>query len=232
MIRTFLESIYVRSVESYETKSGGPLRVFFISIGDTIGITAVVEAKTNKSTLSGTPLNLDEEDRWEKGIGGGLQFLLTARVFGQLSKGKLQQRTLPPQSRGCARSPCTRPGRQAHPARPRHRTDPCARILRADTPPHPSQPPSLPRPHRPQRHPFPPPNPRRQRLRPKPKQRRLAPRALATPSLDERIAAAEAQLNPARQRTLEYQAQRRAAGLSLKGGPSKGSGTPRRTSGS
>jgi hypothetical protein len=40
-------------------------------------------------------------------------------------------------------------------------------------------------------------------------------------SLDERIAAAEAQLGPARQRTLEYQEHRRAAHESLKGGPIK-----------
>ena len=88
MIRSFLKSIYARSVESYETKSGGPLRVFLISIGDTIGITAVVEAKTNKSALSGTPLNLDEEGRWGKGIGGGFQFLLTVLGVRSAFKGK------------------------------------------------------------------------------------------------------------------------------------------------
>jgi hypothetical protein len=43
----------------------------------------------------------------------------------------------------------------------------------------------------------------------------------ASLSLDQRIAAAEGRLNPARQRTLEYQEQRRAEGKSLKGGPIK-----------
>lgn len=76
MIGSFLKSIYVRSVESYETHSGNPLSVFFIAIGDTLGITAIIEGATNKSVLSGTPLNLGEEGQWEKGIGGGIQFLL------------------------------------------------------------------------------------------------------------------------------------------------------------
>src|SRR5262249_26214126 len=37
--------------------------------------------------------------------------------------------------------------------------------------------------------------------------------------LDRRIANTEAELQPARQRTIDYQAQRKAAGESLKGGP-------------
>jgi hypothetical protein len=44
----------------------------------------------------------------------------------------------------------------------------------------------------------------------------------ATKSLDDRIAEAEAKLNPARQKTVDYQAQRQAQARSLKGGPKKG----------
>jgi hypothetical protein len=78
MIGSFLESIYLRSVESFETGTGNPLTVFFIAIGDTLGITGIIQASTDRSVLSGRSLNLDDTDRWEMGVGGALNFIMTA----------------------------------------------------------------------------------------------------------------------------------------------------------
>jgi len=88
LIGSFFKSIVVRSIESYETDSGNPLSVFFIAIGDTFGITAIIEGSTNESVLSGRPLNLSEEEQWETGVGGGIQFILTILGARSLRSGR------------------------------------------------------------------------------------------------------------------------------------------------
>ncbi|MGE3510420.1 MAG: hypothetical protein AB7N65_16240 [Vicinamibacterales bacterium] len=76
----FLYSIVQRSLESYATGVGNPLTVFLAALGDTIGISGIYEGITNESILTGQPLNLDEEEQYERGVGGLLQLLML--VFG------------------------------------------------------------------------------------------------------------------------------------------------------
>jgi len=72
----FLHSIVQRSLESVATGTGNPLTVFLVAIADTVGISGVYEGITNESILSGQDLNLSEEEQYERGVGGALQFAM------------------------------------------------------------------------------------------------------------------------------------------------------------
>jgi Domain of unknown function (DUF4157) len=88
MAATFFYSIWNRSIESFSMSSGNPLTIFLSALGDTFGISQIIEATTNKSILSGTSLNLDEEDRWEMGVGGAIQLLGLLMGFRSRVKGR------------------------------------------------------------------------------------------------------------------------------------------------
>ena len=98
MTGNFLLSIVMRSIESSDTGSGNPLTIFLSALGDTFGISQIIEAIRNKSILSGTPLNLNEEQKWQRGVGGGLQFLGALLGVRSWVKGRVSPIDLPPET--------------------------------------------------------------------------------------------------------------------------------------
>ena len=72
-----------------------------IALLDTIGVSGVIEAITDRSLLTGTPLARSEEERWEAGTTGTLQligiFLMARGLRGGRTSGG---RTVAPEARG------------------------------------------------------------------------------------------------------------------------------------
>jgi hypothetical protein len=150
----FLKSIYERSLESYATGSGNPLTVFLVALADTFGISGIYEGATNQSILSGKPLNLTEEQQWERGIGGGLQLILVLLGLRTRTPEALPEKAAPAPDQPVtttapkmepvkpaeqAPSAAEQPGAQA-PAKPvvtEPATKPQAELPKADEPPPP-----------------------------------------------------------------------------------------------
>ncbi len=77
---SFVRSLMSRNEESDATGEGGLGSIIAVSAADAIGIGGIYEGVTNESMLSGVPLGLSEEERWERGTLGTIQTIGT--VFG------------------------------------------------------------------------------------------------------------------------------------------------------
>ncbi|MDM0109639.1 hypothetical protein QTH97_32290 [Variovorax sp. J22R24] len=77
---SFVNSRFSRRSEAKATGKGGLFGIIGAALGDATGVSGIYEAATDESVLSGTPLNRSEEERWEGGVGGGIQMVAT--VFG------------------------------------------------------------------------------------------------------------------------------------------------------
>lgn len=80
----FVSSVVSRGQEALATDPLALLAVPSIALMDVIGVSGIFEGVTNTSILTGRPLRMSEEDRWERGTTGVLQLgtlILGARGF-------------------------------------------------------------------------------------------------------------------------------------------------------
>lgn len=97
---TFVYSMYQRAIEAWN--AGDPLafmNVPMVALLDTIGLSGVIEAITDRSILTGREYGRTEEERWEAGTSGFLQLVGTFFMV-RGARGGPRGQTVTPEVRG------------------------------------------------------------------------------------------------------------------------------------
>ncbi len=110
---SFLNSLISRVREAVHEGVRNPLSILSASVLDTVGVGALYESFTDRSLLTGRELGRTEEERWESGTTGALNFILT--MFGVRSAAKSYRPRPEPVTDAPPQAPPGRPPPEDHP---------------------------------------------------------------------------------------------------------------------